>query len=83
MDGGELVGCPYSEHNEKDEARKIDGATSAQTGMAADVDHRYVSEPHRKGEKYLRIAEVARAHRRLCDERSDKQTCCHAGEAKE
>ena len=40
VDGRELVGGPDGEDDEEDEAGEIDGAASAQAGVAADVDHR-------------------------------------------
>ena len=70
VDGGELVGGPDGEDDEEDEAGEIDGAASAQAGVAADEDHRDVGEPHGEGEEDLGVAEVGGADGCLGDERS-------------
>ncbi len=67
----------------EDEAGEIDGAASAKTGVAADVDHRDVDEPHGEGEKDFGIAEVGWADGGLGDERADEQAGGHAGQAEE
>ena len=83
MNGGELVSGPDGEDDEEHEAGEVDGAPSAETGDAANVDHRDVSEPHSKGEEDLWIAEVGRTYGDLCDERADKQAGGHARQAEE
>ena len=83
MDCGELVCGPDSKDNEKDEAGQIDGAASAKTGDAAEIDHRDVDEPHREGEEDLGVAEVGGADGGLGDERADEEACGHAREAEE
>ncbi len=83
MDGGELVGGPDGEDDEEDEAREIDGAASAEAGVAADVDHADVGQPHGEGEQDLGVEEVGCADGLLGDERADEEAGGHAGQAEE
>ena len=50
MDFGELVCGPDGEDDQEDKAGEIDGAASTESGVATDVDHRDVDEPHGEGE---------------------------------
>jgi len=70
VDGGELVCRPDGEHDQEDEAGEIGCAAATQAGLAADVDHSDVGEPHGKGEQYLGVAEVGGAHRHLREQAS-------------
>lgn len=83
MDRRELIGRPNREDDKEYKAGKIDGAASAQTGVAANEDHRDVGQPHGEGEEDLWITEVAGTHGDLGDERADEQAGGHAGEAEE
>jgi len=83
VNDGELVGGPYGEDDEEDEAGEIDGFTSAKTGVAADVDHADVGEPHGEGEQDLGVEEVGRTDGLLGDEGTDEEAGGHAGEAEE
>ena len=83
MYGGELVGRPDGEDDEEDEAREIDGATSAKTGVAADVDHSDVGQPHGEGEQDLGVEEIGWANGLLGNEGADEESGGHAGQAEE
>ena len=83
MDYAELVGGPDGEDDEEDEAGKIHGAASAQTGLATDVDHADVSKPHGEGEKNLGVAEVTGTDRDLSYKGADEQAGGHAGKAEQ
>ncbi len=83
MDGAELVGNPDGEDDEKDEAGEIDGAASAQAGLAADEDHADIGQPHGEGEQNLGIEEVGGSNGQLGDERADEQAGGHAGQTEE
>ncbi len=74
-----MVGGPYGEDDEEDEAREIDGSATAEAGVAADVDHTDVSQPHGEGEQNLGVEEVGWADGLLGDERADEQAGGHAG----
>ncbi len=81
MDSAELVRGPDGEDDQEDEAGEINGAAAAETGVAADVDHRDVGQPHSKGEENLRVEEVGGTDGLLGDEGADEETGGHAGEA--
>ena len=72
MHDGELVGRPDGEDYEEDEAGEVDGATSAEAGLAANVDHANVGEPHGEREEDLGVEKVGGANGLLGDERADK-----------
>jgi len=78
-----LVGRPDSEDDEKDEAGQIDGAASAQAGVAADEDHGDVGQPHGEGQQDFGIEKVRRTDGLLGDDGADEQAGGHAGEAEE
>jgi len=78
-----LIGSPDGEDDEEDEGGEIDGAASADTGGAANVDHCDVGEPHGEGQKDLGVAEVRGTDSSLRDEGADEQASGHAGKAKE
>ena len=61
MHDGQLVGGPDCENDEEDEAGKIDRAASAQAGVATDVDHRNVDNPHGEREEDFGVGEEGRA----------------------
>ena len=46
MNDGELISSPDGENDEEDETGEIDGAASTKAGVATDVDHADVGEPH-------------------------------------
>ena len=83
MDGGELVGRPDGEDHQEDEAGEIDGAASAEAGVAADEDHADVGEPHGEGEQNLGVAKVGDAVGDLREERADEEAGGHAGQTEE
>jgi hypothetical protein len=83
VDGGELVGSPDRENDEEGEAGKVDGATPAQAGVAADEDHEAVGQPHGEGEEDLGIEEVMRPDGLLSDPGADEEAGGHAGKAEE
>ena len=83
VDGRELVRSPDGEDDQEDKAGEVDGAASAQAGVATDEDHADVGEPHGEGEKDLWIEEVAGTDGLLGDERADEQADGHAGKAEE
>ncbi len=78
-----MVGSPDGEDDEEDEAREVDGASSAKTGVAADVDHANVGQPHGEGEQDLGVKEVRWTDGLLGDEGADEETGGHAGQAEE
>lgn len=63
-----MVGGPDGEDDKEDEGGEVDGATSAETGDAADVDHCDVDEPHGEGKEDFGIAEVRGSNGDLGDE---------------
>ena len=83
MDDGELVGSPDGEDDEKNEAREIDCAASAEAGVAADVDHADVGEPHGEGQEDLGVEEIGRADGLLGDKGADEETGGHTWKAEE
>ena len=78
-----MVGGPDGEDDEEDEAGEIDGAASAKAGVAADVDHADVGQPHGEGEEDFGVEEVGCADGLLGDEGADEEAGGHAGEAEE
>jgi len=83
VDDGELVGSPDGEDYEEDETGEVDGATSAEAGVAADIDHANVGEPHGEGEENLGVEKVGGADSLLGDERADEEAGGHARETEE
>ncbi len=83
MDGRELIGGPDGEDDEEDEAGEIDGATTAEAGVLADVDHADVSEPHGEREEHFGVAKVGGADGEFGDGGADKKASGHAGQAEE